>query len=120
MRVREVDSWDDSSELDESSLVDSRLEVLVEVVNSVVVEGAGVVIVVSSGAVVGWLEGEVVGSLVVSSSVVVSEVVTPVDKAPVWRLKRAMASSRGSATTWEARREDARARETTLKCLMLM
>lgn len=52
--------------------------------------------------------GEKVEELVVSSSlevtveVTVSESVTPVDRTTLWRFKRAMASSRGSAETAEA------------------
>lgn len=98
---------------------------MVDVVNSTVVEPpllVGVTTVVSSVTVGDATVGVVVGSVVVSSEVVSGSDVTlpPVDSDTVCLLKRAIASSRGSATVCEARREDARRTETALKCLILV
>jgi hypothetical protein len=117
MRVREVadDAVVSSEDCDVSSL---------EVCDGVLVEVVKVVVrdceVDVSVAVVGVAEVGAAVGVVVSSSVVVSVVVTPVLKGTFCRLKRAMALSRGSDTACEASRDDTRATAAMLKCLMMM
>lgn len=114
-RVREVFS-EVSCEVWEVSCALVSVGVLVEVLNSVVVEPADVGVVITVVGVVGAVVGSVVGSL----SVVGSEVtLPPVDSGGFWRLNRAMASSRGSATACEASSDETSATETTLKCLIV-
>jgi len=64
---------------------------------------------VTTGVVVGVDTGVVVGVVVVSS-VVVSLLVTPVDKETLCRLKSAIASSRGSADAADANSKPAKRR----------